>query len=226
MTLVRVSGFTVSIEGFGAGSDQSMETPLGVGGEDLHGWMVGTRTFHRMTRKDGGRTGVDDELVAAAMGGIGAWIMGRNMFAPSRGPWPDDGWQGWWGRNPPYHSPVFVLTHHERNPLYMDGGTEFHFEAGGIHRALERAREADQGLVVSAIDASPKMVAAFRRRFPGVEVACEAAERSRFFDRTFDAALMVGLIFLMPESRQRELIRRVSGALEPGGRLLLPTNPH
>lgn len=142
MTLVRVSGFTVSIEGFGAGSDQSMETPLGVGGEDLHTWMVGTSTFHRMTRKDGGSTGVDDDFVAADMGGIGAWIMGRNMFAPSRGPWPDDGWQGWWGKNPPYHTPVFVLTHHDRNPLYMDGGTEFHFETGGIHRALERAREA------------------------------------------------------------------------------------
>jgi len=142
MTVVRVSGFSVSIEGFGAGPDQSRETPLGVGGEELHKWMVGTRTFHQMSRKEGGTTGVDDEIVAAGMTGIGAWIMGRNMFAPSRGPWPDDAWQGWWGKNPPYHTPVFVLTHHARNPLYMDGGTEFHFETGGIHRALERAREA------------------------------------------------------------------------------------
>lgn len=141
MTLVRVSGFTVSIEGFGAGSDQNMETPLGVGGEELHKWMVGTSTFHRMTGRDGGSTGVDNDFVARDMGGIGAWIMGRNMFGPSRGPWPDDNWRGWWGKNPPYHTPVFVLTHHERNALYMDGGTEFHFETGGIHRALERAQD-------------------------------------------------------------------------------------
>jgi dihydrofolate reductase len=104
--------------------------------------MVETSTFHRMTGRDGGRTGVDDDLVASDMEGIGAWIMGRNMFAPSRGPWPDDAWRGWWGRNPPYHAPVFVLTHHERSPLFMDGGTEFHFETGGIHRALERAHDA------------------------------------------------------------------------------------
>jgi dihydrofolate reductase len=104
--------------------------------------MVETSTFHRMTGRDGGSTGVDDDLVASDMEGIGAWIMGRNMFAPSRGPWPDDAWRGWWGRNPPYHAPVFVLTHHERSPLFMDGGTEFHFETGGIHRALERAHDA------------------------------------------------------------------------------------
>jgi dihydrofolate reductase len=145
MAVVRVSGFTVSIDGFGAGPDQSKATPLGVGGEELHKWMVGTSTFHRMTGRDGGSTGVDDEFVAADMAGIGAWIMGRNMFAPSRGAWPDDGWRGWWGKNPPYHTPVFVLTHHERAPIHMEGDTVFHFETGGIHRALDRAQEAAGG---------------------------------------------------------------------------------
>ena len=142
MALVRVSGFTVSSDGFGAGPDQTVANPLGIGGEELHRWMVETNTFRRMSGKSGGSTDVDNELVARDMDGIGAWIMGRNMFGPVRGPWPDESWHGWWGTNPPYHSPVFVLTHHERRPLPMDGGTEFHFEAGGIHRALERAREA------------------------------------------------------------------------------------
>jgi dihydrofolate reductase len=141
MGMVRVSGFTVSADGYGAGPDQTMETPLGVGGEELHKWMVDTRTFRRMSGKSGGSTGVDDELVARNMSGVGAWIMGRNMFGPVRGPWPDESWHGWWGKNPPYHTPVFVLTHHERRSLAMDGGTEFIFETGGIHRALERARE-------------------------------------------------------------------------------------
>ena len=142
MALVRVSGFTISADGFGAGPDQSVDTPLGAGGEELHTWMVGTRTFHQMIGKPSGSTGPDDDLVASAMSGVGAWIMGRNMFGPIRGPWPDDSWRGWWGKNPPYHAPVFVLTHHEREPQVMEGGTTFFFETGGIHRALERAREA------------------------------------------------------------------------------------
>ena len=142
MPLVRVSGFTVSVDGFGAGPDQTVETPLGVGGEELHKWMVETSTFRRMSGKAGGTTGVEDELVARAMDGIGAWIMGRNMYGPVRGPWPDESWRGWWGKNPPYHTPVFVLTHHERRSLSMEGGTEFHFETGGIHRVLDHAREA------------------------------------------------------------------------------------
>jgi dihydrofolate reductase len=142
MGLVRVSGFTISADGFGAGPDQTLEAPLGAGGEKLHKWMVGTSTFMRMIGKPGGSTGPDDDLVASDMSGIGAWIMGRNMFGPVRGPWPDESWRGWWGANPPYHTPVFVLTHHERRPLPMEGGTEFHFETGGIHRALDRAREA------------------------------------------------------------------------------------
>ena len=142
MGLVRVSGFTISADGFGAGPDQTTETPLGVGGEELHKWMVGTNTFQHMIGRSGGSTGVDDQLVASDMEGIGAWIMGRNMFGPVRGPWPDESWRGWWGMNPPYHTPVFVLTHYERRSLPMEGGTEFFFETGGIHRALERAREA------------------------------------------------------------------------------------
>ena len=142
MASVRVSGFTISADGFGAGPDQTIETPLGVGGEALHNWMVETSTFRRMTGQSGGSTGVDDQLVASDMSGIGAWIMGRNMFGPIRGPWPDESWRGWWGNTPPYHTPVFVLTHHERRSVSMEGGTEFIFETGGIRRALDRAREA------------------------------------------------------------------------------------
>jgi dihydrofolate reductase len=143
MGKVRVDCFTISIDGFGAGTNQSLEHPLGKGGESLHGWMVGTRTFlHRVMGKDGGTTGPDDDFAAKSFEGVGAWILGRNMFAPSRGPWPDDGWKGWWGEEPPYHVPVFVLTHHARPPLAMKGGTTFHFVTDGIHAALERAKEA------------------------------------------------------------------------------------
>jgi dihydrofolate reductase len=142
MSRLLVLGFTISLDGYGAGPNQSRETPLGVRGEDLHDWLVNTRTFHRMGRKEGGDTGIDDEFAARSMANIGAWIMGRNMFAPSRGPWPDDSWRGWWGANPPYHSPVFVLTHHPRPPLEMEGGTVFHFVTEGIETALERARAA------------------------------------------------------------------------------------
>src|SRR5688572_26947090 len=145
MTVVRVSGFTVSTDGFGAGPAQSVETPLGVGGEELHKWSVETSTFRRISGKSGGSTGVDDELAARSMDNVGAWIMGRNMFGPIRGPWPDDTWRGWWGKNPPYHGPVFVLTHHPHPSIEMEGGTVFHFVTGGIHEALERATAAAAG---------------------------------------------------------------------------------
>jgi len=145
MSKVRVSAFTISLDGYGAGPDQSPEHPLGMGGESLHGWLVGTRTFAAEHGGEGGATGLDDELAARSFAGIGAWIMGRNMFGPVRGPWPDESWRGWWGENPPYHCPVFVLTHHERAPLEMDGGTTFHFVTGGIRDALERARDAARG---------------------------------------------------------------------------------
>ena len=142
MSRLRVDGFTVSLDGYGAGPGQSREQPLGIGGEELHGWLVGTRTFLQLVmRKDGGMTGTDDDFAARGFENVGAWIMGRNMFAPSRGPWPDDAWRGWWGENPPYHVPAFVLTHHARGPIEMKGGTVFHFVTGGIEEALRRARE-------------------------------------------------------------------------------------
>lgn len=139
---VRVSSFSVSVDGFGAGPDQSLQTPLGVGGEELHEWFFPTDTFQKMYGKGHGQTGVDEGFARRGMDGIGAWILGRNMFAPSRGPWPDDGWKGWWGEEPPYRCPVFVLTHYPRASFEMKGGTVFHFETGGIEAALEKARAA------------------------------------------------------------------------------------
>ncbi len=141
--MIRVSSYAVSLDGFGAGADQSLQDPLGKGGEDLHQWFFPTATFQKMYGKGQGETGVDDGFAARGMAGIGAWILGRNMFAHSRGPWPeDDPWTGWWGEEPPYRCPVFVLTHHPRPPLEMKGGTVFHFVTGGAEAALERAREA------------------------------------------------------------------------------------
>jgi dihydrofolate reductase len=146
MTKVRIESYSISLDGYGAGPAQSLEHPLGVGGQQLHGWALPTRTMQRMVfGKEGGETGLDEDYAARGFANVGAWILGRNMFAPSRGPWTDDGWKGWWGPNPPYHVPVFVLTHHARAPLEMEGGTTFHFVTDGIHRALERAREAAGG---------------------------------------------------------------------------------
>lgn len=142
MQTVKVSAFTISLDGFGAGPDQSLEHPLGIGGTDLHAWLLPTRTFEQMNGRSGGTTGVDDEFAREAMANVGAWIMGRNMFGPIRGEWPDRSWRGWWGEDPPYQTDVFVLTHHPREPLPMEGGTTFHFVTGGIHEALERARAA------------------------------------------------------------------------------------
>jgi dihydrofolate reductase len=142
MSRLLVSGFTISLDGYGAGPHQSMSDPLGVGGQSLHDWLVSTRTFKRMNGGEGGDTGIDEDFAAKSMTGMGAWILGRNMFGPVRGPWPDESWRGWWGENPPYHTPVFVLTHHARPSLEMEGGTVFHFVTDGIHAALERARTA------------------------------------------------------------------------------------
>ena len=144
MAKLGVRCFTISVDGYGAGPNQSLDEPLGVGGEDLHQWMFGTRTFRRMSGQDGA-TGVDDDFVARGFENVGAWILGRNMFGPVRGEWPDDNWKGWWGDNPPYHCDVFVLTHHPRPPLAMEGGTNFHFVTDGIHAALERARASAKG---------------------------------------------------------------------------------
>jgi dihydrofolate reductase len=143
--MLRVHAFSISLDGFGAGPRQDAEHPLGVGGIALHEWVVPTRTFRQMDGDEGGSTGVDDEFAARGFQGIGAWILGRNMFGPIRGPWPDESWRGWWGENPPYHTPAFVLTRHARAPLRMQGGTEFHFVTGGIHEALEQAMAAAGG---------------------------------------------------------------------------------
>ena len=146
MTRVRVASFTISLDGYGAGAEQSLDHPLGLGGTELHGWLWPTRTFQRsLFGKDEGTTGVDDAFAARGFEHLGAWILGRNMFSPSRGPWADLAWRGWWGDNPPYHLPVFVLTHHARPSIEMAGGTTFHFVTGGIHEALERARQAAGG---------------------------------------------------------------------------------
>jgi dihydrofolate reductase len=143
---LRVNCFAVSIDGYGAGPRQSLDHPLGVGGMALHEWVFPTRTFQRrVLGKEGGATGLDDDFAARGFDGIGAWILGRNMFGPVRGPWPDEGWKGWWGDEPPYHCPVFVLTHHARAPLAMKGGTTFHFVTEGMEAALRRAREAAGG---------------------------------------------------------------------------------
>ncbi len=142
MGKVRVASFGVSIDGYGAGPRQDLEHPLGVGGERLFEWFFETRTWCAIHGKDGGDTGVDDEFAKRGFENVGAWILGRNMFGPVRGPWPDEAWNGWWGDEPPYHVPVFVLTHHRREPLEMQGSTTFHFVTEGIEAALARAREA------------------------------------------------------------------------------------
>ncbi len=142
MSRVRVGGFSISLDGFGAGPEQSLEHPLGLGGRELHQWLFGTRFFQTMIGKDGGSDGVDQAYAQRAMDGFGAFILGRNMFTPSRGPWTDDGWKGWWGPNPPYHAPTFVLTHHARDPIQMEGGTTFTFVTEGIEAALDQARAA------------------------------------------------------------------------------------
>ncbi|MER8458504.1 dihydrofolate reductase family protein [Mesorhizobium sp. M1300] len=146
MSKLRVSAFALSIDGFGAGPDQDLKNPLGVGGEALHEWMFGTRTFRKMVLgKDGGTTDTDEAFAARSFENVGAWILGRNMFGPIRGEWPDESWKGWWGDNPPYHVPVFVLTHHQRDPIVMEGGTTFYFVTDGIHSALEKAKAAADG---------------------------------------------------------------------------------
>jgi dihydrofolate reductase len=142
MPKLRVHTFAISIDGYGAGPKQDLDNPLGVGGFALHEWAFKTRTFRQMFGQKGGTTGVDDGFATRGFDNIGAWILGRNMFGPVRGPWPDDSWKGWWGDEPPYHTPVFVLTHHSRSSIAMNGGTTFHFVSDGINAALERAIEA------------------------------------------------------------------------------------
>jgi dihydrofolate reductase len=145
VTSLRVHTFTISIDGFGAGPGQDLDHPLGVGGPEMFDWFFQTRTFRAMHGQEGGETGADDDVAAAGFVNVGAWILGRNMFGPVRGPWPDENWKGWWGEEPPYHVPVFVLTHHARQPIPMKGGTTFYFVTDGIRAALDRAKEAAGG---------------------------------------------------------------------------------
>ena len=143
---VKISAFTISLDGFGTGLNQSKENPMGVKGSELHPWMRPTKMFQKMMGKNGGTVGVDNDFAERSMENIGAWIMGRNMFAPSRGPWSDDGWKGWWGEEPPYHGPTYILTHHAREPIEMKGGTTFYFiTGGGIEAALAEAKKAANG---------------------------------------------------------------------------------
>src|SRR5690349_6087139 len=145
MPKLRVSSFAVSLDGYGAGPSQDLDNPLGVGGIALMEWFFPTKTWQDMHGNAGGETGVDDRIAKQGLEGIGAWILGRNMFGPVRGPWPDESWKGWWGEEPPYHTPVFVLTHHPRAPLRMKGGTDFRFVTDGIRSALDQAKEAAAG---------------------------------------------------------------------------------
>jgi dihydrofolate reductase len=146
LSKLRVNSFSVSLDGYGAGANQSVKHPLGVGGETLHQWVFGTRTLQKVLfGKEGGSTGVDDEFAKRGFANVGSWILGRNMFGPVRGPWPDDSWKGWWGDEPPYHCEVFVLTRHARKSFTMKGDTTFHFVTSGIEEALDRARKAAGG---------------------------------------------------------------------------------
>jgi len=142
---LRVNCFSISLDGYGAGIEQSLQNPMGLHGMALHNWVFDTQSFKTMIGQPGGTTGIDDGFAKRGFENLGAWILGRNMFGPVRGPWPDETWKGWWGPNPPYHVPVFVLTHHARAPIEMEGGTTFHFVTGGIQAALDAAREAAQG---------------------------------------------------------------------------------
>ena len=150
MTRLRVSNFAISLDGYSAGPNQDLENPLGVGGVEIMQPFLETRTWKQMHGLEGGSTGVDNQFAERTFRGVGAWIIGRNMFGPIRGPWPDAQWKGWWGDEPPYHKPVFVLTHHARSPIEMKGGTTFHFVTDGIESALARARDAarDQDIVL------------------------------------------------------------------------------
>jgi dihydrofolate reductase len=146
MSELKVSCFSISLDGYGAGPNQSLENPMGEGAGGLHQWFRGTRTFQRMIGNEGkGLDGPDEDFAARGFENVGAWILGRNMFGPVRGAWPDDSWKGWWGDEPPYHVPVFVLTHHPRPPLEMKGGTTFYFVTDGIESAYEQARAAAKG---------------------------------------------------------------------------------
>jgi dihydrofolate reductase len=162
MTRVRVANFTISLDGYGAGPDQGVNNPLGVGGEALHDWIISTRSWRQMHGNEGGAKGIDDDFAARGIKNVGAWILGRNMFGPIRGPWPDMNWKGWWEDDPPFHVPVFILTHQARPPIQMAGNTTFHFVTGGIHEALDQARKAADGMDVQ-IGGGPNTIQQYLR---------------------------------------------------------------
>ena len=163
MQRLRVESFTLSIDGYAAGPVQSLQNPLGVGGQSLHGWALATHTIQqKLFGMDGGETGIDNDYAARGFQNVGAWILGRNMFGPVRGPWPDESWRGWWGENPVYHMPVFIVTNHPRAPLKMEGGTTFYFVTDGIHAALERARQASNGMDVR-VGGGPNIIQQYLR---------------------------------------------------------------
>lgn len=145
MGIVKVAAFSISLDGFGAGPGQNLENPLGVGGHQVHNWFFPTKVFCKMVGKDGGTEGIDNQYGERSFENVGANILGRNMFGPLRGPWTDESWRGWWGDNPPYHTPVYVLTHHPRKPIEMAGGTTFYFVTDGIESALKQAKAAANG---------------------------------------------------------------------------------
>ncbi len=171
MTRVRVESFTISLDGYGAGPNQDVSNPLGIGGTDLHHWLLPTRTLQRaLFGKDGGTTGVDEDFASRGFQNVGAWILGRNMFGPIRGPWPDMNWKGWWGDNPPYHVPVFILTHHARPPIEMEGNTTFQFITGGIREATIQ-QYLREGLIDELhIAIAPVLLGSGERLFEGVNL--------------------------------------------------------
>jgi dihydrofolate reductase len=174
MAKVRVAGFSVSLDGYGAGPEQSIENPLGKRGMELHEWAFGTKTFRKMAGNAGGSDGVDEDYAARSMAGFGAFILGRNMFGPVRGAWPDESWKGWWGDNPPYHTPVFVLTHYARAPIEMEGGTVFHFDPRAWRRgcAADRQRHRIRARRLRVHPRSrPRRV--FRPKPPGRHGSCQ-----------------------------------------------------
>ncbi|HKJ52956.1 MAG TPA: dihydrofolate reductase family protein [Gammaproteobacteria bacterium] len=209
---LRVECFTLSADGFGAGTDQDIDNPLGRGGFGLHEWMIPTDRFQKMIGNTSGETGMDNDIVERGFDNVGAWIMGRNMFGPIRGPWPDDDWKGWWGEEPPYHCPVFVLTHHARDAVEMAGGTVFHFVTDGIESALEQAKAAAGGrdvrlgggvqairqyLEARLVDSlhlavSPVLLGAGEHLFAGLDLAALGYECTRYTPSPKAAHYVIG----------------------------------
>ena len=186
MARFRVSAFGISMDGFGAGAEQSLDNPMGVGGMQVHGWAFETKTFRAMHVGEGDSTGVDEEFAARSFENVGAWILGRNMFGPVRGSWGDESWKGWWGDTPPYHVPVFVLTHYARAPIEMKGGTTFYFITDGIESALRQARESAGGRMF-ALEEEWRLSASTSRRDPLMSCISQFLrycwERERIFFR-------------------------------------------